>query len=198
MTDSGPAVRGSAITLITQVHTHREECVCGFVPTNISVCLYSVTSQSKRPWWPPQQTTPSPHSGHSQSVPRGVAGATCLAAGVTRVQGHGQEKAPHVCRTGWPQQWDGCPPSPCQGLIQDLPERKTRGSTVPIKNKLCNRWIPISCSSGTVQSYPSRAVAQGRLSHSWKSSLTDTSQQGRPVCLRGEVLLQTCSWLGAN
>lgn len=102
------------------------------------------------------------------------------------VQGHRQEKAPHVCSMGWPEQWDGCPPSPCHGLIQDLPERKTRVSTVPIKNKLCNRWIPISCSLGTAQSHPSLAVAQGRLSHSWKSSLTDTSQQDSPVCLRGE------------
>lgn len=91
-----------------------------------------------------------------------------------------------MCSMGWPEQWDGCPPSPCHRLIQDLRERRTRVSTVPIKNKLCNRWIPISCSLGMAQSYPSLAVAQGRLSHSWKSGLTDISQQDRPMCLRGE------------
>lgn len=120
----------------------------------------------------------------------------CLAAGVTGVQGHGQEKAPHECNMGWPQQWDDCPPSPSHRLIQDLPERKTSVSTVPIKNKLWNRWIPISCSSGTVQSFPSLAGAQGRFHIVGGASQTLHSRTDPCACVeRGlvtDLLLARC------
>lgn len=130
---------------------------------------------------------------HSQSVPRGSAGATCLAAGVTWSSGTRAE----VCTMGWPEHWDGCPPSPCHGLIQDLPERKTRVSTIPIKIKLYNRRIPISCSLGTAQSHPSLAVAQGFTFLEEQPHRHFTAGQAHVLAWR-EVLLQTCSWLGAN
>lgn len=100
---------------------------------------------------------------------------------------------------GWPNQWDGCPPGRCWRLIQDLPERKTHVSTVRIKNKLCNGWIPVFCSSGTVQSCYALTVAHSRLSHSWKLRPRRhlAARQTRVLAWR-EVSLQTCSWLGAN
>lgn len=117
----------------------------------------------------------------SQGVPHGSV-QPCLAAGVTQSSGtQAGEGSPRV-QCGLARAVGWFPPE----LIQDPPERRTHVSTVPIKNKLCNRWIPISCSWGTAQSHPSLAVAQGRLSHSWKSSLTDASQQDRPMCLPGE------------
>lgn len=184
LTDTGPAVRGSTIAL--SVHQHTQERVCVWICSNqYQSVLYSVASQAKRSRWPPQQTSPCPHATPGAFLVVQLEPRVRLLVS-HRVQGHGQEEAPHVSNMGWPEQWHGCPPGQCHRLIQDLPEKKTQVATVPIKNKLCNRWIPISCSSGTPQSHPSLAVAQGRLSHSWKSSLTDTSQQDRPTSLHGE------------
>lgn len=141
--------------------------------------LYSAASQAKRSQCPlsrhPHLPTLLP--GRSWWLSAAVSGCGCH----TELRDTAGEGSPRVqCGLARAGAW--FPP----GLIQDLLERRTRVSTVPIKNKLCNRWIPISCSSGTAQSHPSLAVAQERLSHSWKSSLTDTSQQDRPMCLRGE------------
>lgn len=45
------------------------------VPTTINACLYSVTSQTERSRWPPQQTSAPPdaiaRAGRAASVPRG-------------------------------------------------------------------------------------------------------------------------------
>lgn len=122
-------------------------------------------------------------SRRSRSAPRGLAGATCLAAGVTRSSGTRAGEGPPRVQYGLARAEGWLPTRPMSGIDPGSPGEE---NTVPIKNKLCNRWVPVSCSSGTVQSYPSLAVAQGRLSHSWKSGPTDTLQQDRPVCLRGE------------
>lgn len=65
-------------------------------------------------------------------------------------------------------------------------QRKPHVSTVPIKNKLCDVWIRVFCSPGTVRSRYVLMVARGGLSRCWKHSLTDRAQQDRPVCLHRE------------
>lgn len=193
LTDTGPAVRGSTITL--RIHVHTQECVFVDLFQPISMCACTQLLLKPRDL--------GGHLSRCPHVPRPfpersswfnwshVPGCWCHTE-FRDTAGEG----PHVCSMGWPQQWGACPPSPCHRLIQDLPERKTSVSTVPIKNKLWNRWIPISCSSGTVQPYPSLAVAQGRFHIVGRASQTLHSRTDPCACVeRGfvtDLLLARC------
>ena len=148
-----------------------------FVPTNTSACLYSGTSQTKSSWWRlsrhPRLLLPSRVwwerraclaarwsrvSGRRRPTERGGTGRSRLAACAIRA-GQTGGTAAHPAEVG---DWS-----------RISQREKTQVSTVRMKNKLHNGWIPVFCSSGTVRSCCALAVAHGRLSHSWKRGLRD-------------------------